>query len=59
MCIRDSCPDDGRGDHRANTSINDGFAIIAVGAIARVPVAVVGTAWLCMCSERLAHVRWG
>eukprot|EP00969_Alexandrium_andersonii_P204024 9014940-Alexandrium_andersonii.AAC.1 len=22
-----------------------------------VPVAVVGTAWLCMCSERLAHAR--
>eukprot|EP00969_Alexandrium_andersonii_P225165 9944422-Alexandrium_andersonii.AAC.1 len=33
---------------------NDGFAIIAAGVIAMVLVAVVGTAGLCMGSERAA-----
>eukprot|EP00969_Alexandrium_andersonii_P219279 9684451-Alexandrium_andersonii.AAC.1 len=38
---------------------NDGEAIIAGGIRARVPAVAVGAAGLCMCSERLAHVRWG
>eukprot|EP00969_Alexandrium_andersonii_P073973 3262928-Alexandrium_andersonii.AAC.1 len=41
------------------TPSNDGFAIIAAGVIARVPMAVVGTSGLCMCSECLPHVPWG
>eukprot|EP00969_Alexandrium_andersonii_P297869 13165220-Alexandrium_andersonii.AAC.1 len=35
------------------------FAIILAGVIARAPVAVVGIAGLCMCSERLVLVRLG
>eukprot|EP00969_Alexandrium_andersonii_P276336 12213891-Alexandrium_andersonii.AAC.1 len=44
---------------RNGPSNYDGEAIIAGGVRARVSVAVVGTTGLCMCSERLAHVRWG
>eukprot|EP00969_Alexandrium_andersonii_P098444 4344435-Alexandrium_andersonii.AAC.1 len=49
------CPDDGHGGPRTKASRDDGFAIIAVGVIATVPDAVVGTAGRCKCCERLAH----
>eukprot|EP00969_Alexandrium_andersonii_P215157 9502343-Alexandrium_andersonii.AAC.1 len=52
-------PDVGQGRPRTNASSNDGFASIAARVIAMVPVAAVGTAGPCMCSERLAHVRLG
>eukprot|EP00969_Alexandrium_andersonii_P342508 15140421-Alexandrium_andersonii.AAC.1 len=38
---------------------DDGEAIISGGIRARVPVAAVGIAGLCMCNERLAHVWCG
>eukprot|EP00969_Alexandrium_andersonii_P132118 5842442-Alexandrium_andersonii.AAC.1 len=39
--------------------MREGFAIIVAGVFARVIMALVGTVGLCMCSERLAHVRCG
>eukprot|EP00969_Alexandrium_andersonii_P075468 3327748-Alexandrium_andersonii.AAC.1 len=73
MCIRDRpharralaapaelrCPDGGRADPRNDTISNAGEAIVAGGVRARVPVAAAGTLGLRMCSERLAHARWG
>eukprot|EP00969_Alexandrium_andersonii_P103255 4556308-Alexandrium_andersonii.AAC.1 len=50
------CPDDGHGGPRKSASSNDGFAITVAGVVAMVPVAVVATAGLCVCSERFAHV---
>eukprot|EP00969_Alexandrium_andersonii_P182296 8055114-Alexandrium_andersonii.AAC.1 len=44
-------PDGVHGGHRNDPCNNDGNAAIAGGVRARVPVAVVGTTGLCMCSE--------
>eukprot|EP00969_Alexandrium_andersonii_P283247 12521943-Alexandrium_andersonii.AAC.1 len=52
-------PDDRHADPHAKASRDGGFALIVAGVIARVPVADVGTAGLCMCNERSAHVRCG
>eukprot|EP00969_Alexandrium_andersonii_P372608 15482109-Alexandrium_andersonii.AAC.1 len=53
------CPNDGHEDPRNDPGKNDGEAIIAGGARARVPMAAaVRTAGLCMCSVRVAHVQW-
>eukprot|EP00969_Alexandrium_andersonii_P108675 4794737-Alexandrium_andersonii.AAC.1 len=38
---------------------SDGIAIIAVGVIAVVFMAIVGTEGLSVCCEGLAYVRWG